>query len=98
MNKSEHDLNRLIRSAAQAPREIPTEAPFGLEQRVLARWRHRAEAVEEWFSLLPLYRRALLVACVLALAALCFYLPDLTHKPTDDVVIINSPVTMGYLP
>jgi len=98
MNDSEHNLNRLIRSAAQAPREIPTEPPYGLEQRVLARWRNRAEAVEEWFSLLPLYRRALLVACVLALAALCFYFPDLTQKPTDDVVIINSPVSLTYLP
>ncbi len=98
MNDSHHNLNRLIRSAAQAPREIPTEPSHGLEQRVLARWRNRAEAVEEWFSLLPLYRRALLVACFLALAALCFYFPDLTQKPTDDVVIINSPVSLTYLP
>jgi len=98
MNKSEHDLNRLLRSAAQAPQDISTEAPYALEQRVIARWRHRAEAVEEWFSLLPLYRQALLLACVLALAALVIYFRDLTQDPTDDVVIINSPVSLTYLP
>ena len=60
--------------------------------------RQRAGAVEEWFSLLPLYRQALLLACVLALAALVVYFRDLTQDPTDDVVIINSPVSLTYLP
>ena len=38
MNKRDHDLVRLLRSAAGAPEKIP-EAPFGFETRVVALWR-----------------------------------------------------------
>ena len=38
MNKRDHDLARLLRSAASAADEIP-EAPFGFETRVVALWR-----------------------------------------------------------
>jgi hypothetical protein len=39
MNGSKNDIDRLLRSAAQAPDEIPAEPPFGFETRVVALWR-----------------------------------------------------------
>ena len=98
MNESEHDLKRLFHSAAQAPQELPGEPSHALEQRIIACWRNRAGAVEEWFTHLPLYRRALAAACVLALVALAVYFQDLTQEPADDVKIINTPVSLTSLP
>ena len=98
MNRSEHDLKRLYKAAAQAARDIPDEVPFDLERRVLALWQSGATAVDEFFSPLPLYRRALALACVLVVVALAFYCWGLGQQPPDEVVIINSPVSLNYLP
>jgi hypothetical protein len=98
MNESDHDLERLYNAAAQAPREIPGEVPLGLERRVLALWRSGAAAVDEFFSPLPLYRRGLALACALVVAALAFYCWELSQQPSDEVVIINSPVSITYFP
>jgi hypothetical protein len=98
INRSEHDLKRLFKAAAQAPRDVPAEVPFDLERRVLALWRSGTAAVDEFFSPLPLYRRALAFACVLVVVALAFYCWGLTQQPSDEVVIINSPVNLTYLP
>ena len=98
MNKSDHDLKRLFKAAAQAPRAVCAEMPFDLERRVLALWRSGAAVVDDFFSPLPLYRRALAFACALVIVALAFYCWDLSEQPSDDVVIINSPVTLNYLP
>lgn len=98
MSESEHDLNRLLRSAARVPRELPEGPSARLEHRILAEWRHRAEAVEEWFTHLPLYRRALVVACVFALAALAFYFHDLTGGTADEIDFVTAPLDMTSLP
>ena len=98
MNESEHDLKRLLHSAAQVPQDLPSGPSPALEQRIIACWRNRAEAVEEWFTHLPLYRRALVAACALALVALAVYFQDLTQEPADDVEIINTPVSLTSLP
>jgi hypothetical protein len=98
MNKPDHDLKRLYKAAAQGARDIPAEMPFDLERRVLALWRSGAAAVDEFFSPLPLYRRALAFACALVVAALAFYCWEWSQPPSDEVVIINAPVSLTYLP
>jgi hypothetical protein len=98
MNKPDDDLKRLYKAAAQAARDIPAEVPFDLERRVLALWRSGAAAVDEFFSPLPLYRRALAFACALVVAALAFYCWEWRQPPSDEVVIINAPVNLTYLP
>ncbi|MBK7998142.1 MAG: hypothetical protein IPK15_05270 [Verrucomicrobia bacterium] len=98
MNESEHDLNRLLRSAAKAPKETPDGPSPALEQRILAQWRSGAEAVEEWFTHLPLYRRALVVACGLTLVALIVYFPDITGDSADEVDLVTTPLDMTSLP
>ena len=37
--KDDEKLNRLLRSAAQAPEDVPTSAPFGFDTRVVTLWR-----------------------------------------------------------
>lgn len=98
MNESEHDLNRLLRSAARTRRPVATSPSLRLERRILGQWREHAEAVEEWFTHLPLYRRALVVACTLALVALVLYLPDIVGTSQDDVDLITAPVDLTSLP
>jgi hypothetical protein len=39
MSGNKADIDRLLRSAAQAPDEASTEPPFGFETRVVALWR-----------------------------------------------------------
>ena len=50
------------------------------------------------FLLLPVVRQAFVLACVLALIALALSYRGLTQRPSDEVVIINSPVSLTYLP
>ena len=42
MNKGDKNLQRLLRSAAQANEEISSEPPFGFETRVVSLWRSGA--------------------------------------------------------
>lgn len=97
MNPLNHHLARLFKAAAEARRHAPTEVPWSLEARVLGRLRSEAAGVEEFFPL-PLFRRALVLACVLALMALAFNFRELTQRPPDEVVIINAPVAVNDLP
>ena len=97
MNPPDHQLARLFKAAAEARRHAPLEAPGSLESRVLAQLRTEALGVEEFFPL-PLFRRALVLACALALMALVFNFRELTQHPPDEVVIINSPVAANDLP
>ena len=42
----DHEIDRLLRSAAQAPEEVPVAMPFGFDTRVVALWRARAKQPE----------------------------------------------------
>ena len=97
MNPLDHHLARLFRAAAEARRHAPSEAPWSLESRVMAQLRSEAMGVDEFFPL-PLFRRALVLACALVLVAFAFNFRELTQPPSDEVVIINSPVAMNDLP
>ena len=71
------DLERLLRSAAQAERPEPG-VPYGLETRVLAGWRAGLAnpAASLWNSV---YRPALFAAGALMLASVVFNLNTLTQ-------------------
>jgi len=98
MNRLDHQLNRLLKAAAQVRRELPAGAPVAAEIRTLARWRSRAEPRDELLLWIPILRQARVLACTLALIALALSYRGLTQRPSDEVVIINSPVTLTYLP
>lgn len=97
MKPVDHHLARLFKAASDARKQAPQEAPWSLEARLLAQLRSDAMAANEFLPL-PLFRRALVLACVAALAAFVFNFRDLTQRPPDEVVIINSPVAVNDLP
>jgi hypothetical protein len=67
--KDEQKLNRLLRSAAQAPEDVPTSAPFGFDTRVVALWRTGGKS-SNGNGLSQLIRRvAILASAVIVIAA-----------------------------
>jgi hypothetical protein len=98
MNPNHRDLQRLFAAAARAPREAPVEAPFAVECRILALWRAGAGREDALLGLLPLFRRACVLACVLALISLAFNFRELAQPPSDEVVLINSAVALTEVP
>ncbi len=73
MNKRDHDLVRLLRSAANVPEGIPEE-PFGFETRVVALWRAANGEANGTGDLTRFVRRIGAVALVvLALAGVGAY-------------------------
>jgi hypothetical protein len=66
----DHEVDRLLRSAAQAGDESPAEMPFGFDTRVVALWSHgRGTAKPNGIASL-LRRVALLSAVVIAISTL----------------------------
>jgi hypothetical protein len=63
-----HEIDRLLRSAAQASGETPAEMPFGFDTRVVALWRAGVRKPNGVASLLR--RVALLSAAVIAVSTL----------------------------
>jgi hypothetical protein len=64
----EHEIDRLLRSAAKTGDEAPPEMPFGFDTRVVALWRGLGVQPN---SIAPLLRRvALLSAAVIAVSTL----------------------------
>jgi hypothetical protein len=64
----DHEIDRLLRSAAQASDEVPAEIPFGFDTHVVALW-HALAAKPNGIALL-LRRVALLSAAVIAISTL----------------------------
>jgi hypothetical protein len=67
--KDDQRLNRLLRSAAQAPEDVPISAPFGFDTRVVALWRAGGKS-SNGNGLAHLLRRVAIVAsAVIVIAA-----------------------------
>ncbi len=64
----DQEIDRLLRSAAQAREKVPAELPFGFDTRVVALWRGLAAKPNGIASLLR--RVALLSAVVIAISTL----------------------------
>lgn len=68
------DVDRLLRSAANAGEPAPGEAPFGFETRVVAVWRSSGNNNDEFAELSRFLRRAGVIAsAVLVLAGAAAY-------------------------
>jgi len=64
----DHEIDRLLRSAAKTGDEVPAEMPFGFDTRVVALWRALGAKPNGIASLLR--RVALLSAAVIAISTL----------------------------
>ena len=97
MKPHDNSLERLFKSAARASRPLPSKAPFAVEARVLAQWRRQSPEADELFSLLPLFRRGLTLACLIAVASMAFTYAGGQTMPEEDA-ILNSVSEINYLP
>ena len=66
--KDDEKLNRLLRSAAQAPEDVPTSAPFGFDTRVVALWRAGGKSSNGNGLAQLLQRVAILASAVIVIA------------------------------
>ena len=64
-----NDVDRLLRSAANATEAEPAESPFGFETRVVASWRSDKNGANDAVELSRLLRRAGLIAGAVVIVA-----------------------------
>ena len=99
MKELDQQLERLFNSAARAPRNLPSQAPFVVEAKVLAQWRSwPSGAGDLGHFLLPFLRRAALCAGLLMLVSIAFSYRALLSGENDEAAIANSAVDWTLLP
>lgn len=98
MNPSNDPLDRLLKSAARAPKAEPGPASFALEARVLAAWRTTRN--DDGDFLLGWFRRATLCACALAVASLAWNYRALAaaHRGDGELVVADATMKTGVEP
>jgi hypothetical protein len=100
MNGIDEQLNRLMKSAAQAPKPGVEPACFALETRVMAGWKaslrgESGDAFVMWF------RRAAIGACLLAALSLAMNYHELTGQEksiSDELALADTAVQKGLNP
>jgi hypothetical protein len=99
MNSGNDPLDRLLKSAARAPRPETGAARFALEARVLGGWRAAAPA-DNGDYLIAWLRRAAICACVLALASLAWnYEVFAGHRSGgDELAVADATMRTGVEP
>ncbi len=90
-------MSRLLRAAAGAPRSALRTTPLSVQTAALAGWR-RAQAGEDLFSLLPLFRQGLAFACTLLLVSLALGYHGLLDESSDDLAVLDPAIELETLP
>lgn len=97
MKLFDHDLGRLIKAAAQAGPAPATGPSFALESRILSQV--RSGASEEPFTLLlPVFRRAVALACVVMICSLTLNYFLTAHNVPDTRAIAEKAMQLTLLP
>jgi hypothetical protein len=97
MNLSDHSLQRLLRSAAQAPKDAPASPPVALEAGVLAQWRN-AEAGDDYAFLVNLFRRAVVFASLIMVLSIAgSWLAHINESPSK-TTLANYALTVQLRP
>ncbi len=103
MSNLDSHLDRLLRSAAAAPDESLTEAPFGFATRVVALWRADTGRSSEANALARLVRNAAIAAVAVSLmATVAAYRQisadaDLDEPLLNDYAIADSAIQTDFL-
>lgn len=96
MNPIDGQIDRLLKTAAQAPKSAAGEPPFGMETRVLAHW--RASLRNEGGDFLVIwFRRATIGAAILAVASLAWNHHNFSERSSAELVA-DSAMSMGVEP
>ncbi len=98
MKTTDERLRRLLKAAAKASPEVPSEPPLGLETRVLAHW--RAGGVDDdAVSVFAFFRRAVLGAgLVLVLCAAWSLLETGGSVTGDEAARLDYDIQMSLNP
>ena len=97
MNAFNDPLDRLLRSAAQAPPRAAGELSFATEARVLAAWRAGA-AGDPGVDLVALFRRGLALAGVLSVLTVALSLWMMHHDKSDVWAVSDPVINLASLP
>ena len=89
----DHRLNRLFKSAAQLPRDLPAELPLGFNTRVLAHWHSDRE--DDSGKRLSVFRWALCCGLVLMLGSVAFSYKTLTTSVSTEYAVANSAIEVN---
>lgn len=91
--KNPHPLDRLLRSASQAPARPSENSGLSpaLERRILAQLRSSQNPGNaEFLELLSLFRRGLACAAAITITAVAFTYQAPTHEETDELAITEA--------
>jgi hypothetical protein len=90
-------LERLLKTAAAAPKEMPCAPPFALETRVLAHWRS-APAEEDFALLATVFQRAVICAGIILVASAGWTWFETRQQASGAMALANYTLTMGLKP
>ncbi len=99
MNAKRDALDRLLRSASQAPARPAGEASFALEARVMSSWRSTAQGGSRELFVVWL-RRAAICAGTLAVASLAWNFSEQSSFRTqgDELAVADAAMRVGVDP
>ena len=97
MKLFDHDLERLIKAAAQIRSPNATGPSFALESRILNQVR-LGTSEEPFTLLLPVFRRAMALACVVMICSLTLNYFLTAHNVPDTRAIAESAMQLSLLP
>ena len=96
MKPVDEQLDRLMKSAARAAKPVSSGAVFGLESRVLANWRETLRN-EGGDFLVVWFRRATILAGILAVASLAWNYHNVSDRSSAEIVA-DSAMGIGVEP
>jgi hypothetical protein len=97
----DHEIDRLLRSAAQAPEEVPVAMPFGFDTRVVALWRASAQRPNGLTPLLcriALLSAAVIVVSTIAVVREASQSREIGESLTNEFAIADSAIQDEFSP
>ncbi len=95
MSDPKDNLDRLLASAASAPRDLPGTMPYGFAARVLANLRPDATAEENAAFAGMIFRRALVCGFALMFIALAVSYGTRSESESTEMLVANSAIELS---
>lgn len=96
MKPVDEQLDRLLKAASHASKAAPGDPPFGMETRVLARWRASLRTDSGDF-LVMWFRRVTICGAILAVVSLAWNYHNFNQRSSAELVA-DSAMSMGVEP
>ena len=98
MNEINPLLDRLLQGAAQAPSTLPSEPPEAFTTRLLAHWAAREGLDRELAGILKLFRKSLVCAALLMLAAFLATFATVPDGEADELELSTAAFNVSWMP